>query len=137
VFIGPGETDLLDRGAVTYLGPIENERIYAYKYFADAGLVLAQGAVQHNESSKIYEYLRCGLPVVSEAPVPNNAIIRESGLGYVAEFMNDQEMCEMLVDAVNRDWDKSYGVDYMLKNHTWDKRVAVYDRLISEMKATV
>jgi glycosyltransferase involved in cell wall biosynthesis len=130
VVIGPGESDLLDPEAVTYLGPIDNEKIYAYKYHASAGLVLAQGSVQHNESSKIYEYLRSGLPVVSEAPVPNNAVILQAGLGYVADFMDDDHISSLLEQAVNTQWDRQAALAYMVDNHTWDKRVSVYHSII-------
>ena len=130
VVIGPGKSDLLDPEAVTYLGPIDNEKIYPYKYHADAGLVLAQGDVQHNESSKIYEYLRSGLPVVSEAPVPNNAVILQSGLGYIADFMDDNHISSLLERAVNTEWDRQAAMAYMVENHTWDKRASVYHSII-------
>jgi len=134
VVIGPGESDLLDAEAVTYLGPIDNEKIYAYKYHADAGLVLAQGDVQHNESSKIYEYLRSGLPVVSEGPVPNNAVILQAGLGYVADFMDDNHISSLLERAVNAQWDRQAAMAYMVENHTWDRRVAVYHSIIGSRR---
>lgn len=132
VVIGPGETDLLDPSAVTYLGPVPNEKIYAYKHHADAGLVLAQGTVQHNESSKMYEYIRSGLPVVSEQPVPNNWLIHESGLGSVAGFMDDAHATELLEQAVEFEWNRTAAIDYMLENHTWDRRVSAYDVIINE-----
>ena len=128
--IGPGESDLLDPDAVTHLGPISHEKIHAYHANADAGLVLAQGEIQHNESSKIYEYLRAGLPVVSETPVPNNHVIRESGLGSVAEFRNDDHICELIERAVHATWDRQAAIAHMLRHHTWDRRVSVYDNLI-------
>ena len=133
--VGPAKTDRLEADAVTYLGPVDNSRIWDYQYFADVGIVLAQGAVQHNESSKIYYYLRTGLPVVSEAPIPNNHIIREANLGLIADYADDRAMAEMIEAAIFRKWDRDAAVKYMLQNHTWDKRVEVYDRLIkSELR---
>jgi hypothetical protein len=39
-----------------------------------------------------------------------------------------------LVDAVlatgRTNWDRAYAMQYILDNHTWDKRVAVYDQLL-------
>ena len=95
-------------------------------------LVLAQGTVQHNESSKMYEYIRSGLPVVSEQPVPNNWLIHESGLGSVAEFMDDANATELLEQAVEFEWDRTAAIEYMLENHTWDRRVSAYDVIIKE-----
>jgi hypothetical protein len=61
-FVGPGATDRLDPEAVTVVGPVAHDAVWDYQYFADVGIALAQGPVQHNESSKLYYYLRTGLP---------------------------------------------------------------------------
>ncbi len=128
--VGRGSTDRLDADAVTFLGPVENDRVWDYHYFADVGLVLAQGAVQHNESSKLYYYLRAGLPVVSERPVPNNDLIDSTKLGYVCDFGDDDAMAE-LIDAASRQvWARDDAVAYMLARHTWDHRARVYDALL-------
>ena len=66
-FVGPGLTDRLDERMVTTVGPISHELIWDYQYFADVGIVLARGAAQIDDASKLYYYLRAGLPVVSEA----------------------------------------------------------------------
>lgn len=129
-FVGPGLIDQLDSEAVTATGPVEDQRIWDYQYFADVGIVLGQGTVQHNESSKIYYYLRTGLPVVSEAPVPNNHVIQEARLGYISEYRDDPMMVDMIEAALHKNWDRGSAVDYILKNHTWNKRVDIYDRVI-------
>jgi hypothetical protein len=120
--IGPGNIDRLDRGAVTYLGPVDNQRIWDYQYFADVGIALAQGKVQHNESSKIYYYLRTGLPVVSETPIPNNHLIQEADLGFIADYADDQMMAEMIESAVYKRWDREHAIQYMFSNHTWGQK---------------
>jgi hypothetical protein len=129
-FIGVGNVDKLDQNVVTYLGAVENDRIWDYQYFADVGIILAQGKVQHNESSKIYYYLRTGLPEVSEAPIPNNYLIKEADLGFVADYADNQMMAEMIEAAIYKKWQKEEAIRYILKNHTWDKRVQIYDTLI-------
>lgn len=128
--VGPGKIDRLDQSVVTYLSPVDNDRIWDYQYFADVGIALAQGAVQHNESSKIYYYLRTGLPVVSEAPIPNNHIIKEADLGLIADYGDDQMMADMIADAVHRKWQKDDAVKHVLDHHTWGKRAEAYGRLI-------
>lgn len=128
--VGNGTSDLLDHRCVTYLGPVEHSRIWDYQYHADVGIVLAQGETQHNESSKIYYYLRTGLPVVSERPVPNNHLIHATGLGYVAEFNDSVMMANMIEAAANETWDRRPAIDEMMNHHTWDNRADTYTRLI-------
>jgi hypothetical protein len=130
-FVGPGRTDHLDPAAVTPLGPVAYDKVWNYQYFADVGLVLAQGPVQHNESSKIYYYLRTGLPVVSERPVPNNYLIAESGCGLIAEYGDDRVLADMVEAAAWRDWDTQAAMQYTLQHHTWERRVAVYDEVLA------
>ena len=131
-FIGRGEIDKLDTDQVTYLGPVENDSIWDYQYFADVGLVLAQGRIQHNESSKIYYYLRTGLPVVCEEPVPNSRIIQEANLGFIAKYGDYESMANMVEEAIYREWDEQTSIKYILRHHTWDIRVQRYYEIISE-----
>lgn len=131
-FIGKGAVDKLDKTAVTYLGVVNNNEIYDYQHFADVGIVFAQGEIQHNESSKLYYYLWAGLPVVSEQPVPNNDLIKEANLGFIVPYDDNPMMAEMIEKAAYSQWDKQYAIDYMLKHHTWESRVRVYDELIKE-----
>ena len=130
--VGLGDTEKLDQNTVTCLGPVRNDRIWDYQFFADVGITLAQGKVQHNESSKIYYYLRTGLPVVSEDPIPNNHVIEESNLGFICDYGDNQMMAEMIEAAVVGRWDREGARQYILSNHTWDNRVRIYERLIKE-----
>lgn len=130
--LGLGYVDQIDHDAVTYLGGVENDRIWDYHYFADVGIVLAQGAIQHNESSKIYYYLRAGLPVVSEAPVPNNQLIREANLGFIAAYGNNEEMAALIGEAIARTWNKKRAIHQIVEKHTWDFRALVYQEVITK-----
>ena len=128
--VGPGDVSQIDPTAVTYLGPVDNGRVWDYQYFADVGITLAQGKIQHNESSKIYYYLRTGLPVVSEAPIPNNHLIKEANLGLIANYMDHEEMAEMIAEAVHKKWRNEEAIKYILNYHTWDRRAETYERVI-------
>jgi hypothetical protein len=130
VFVGPGLTDLLDPTAVVNLGGIPHTAIWDYQYFADVGIALAQGPVQHNESSKIYYYLRAGLPVVSEAPIPNNDVVIESGCGLVAAYGDEHALADAIDAAAGRGWDRDAAVSYVLAHHTWEHRFAIYGEII-------
>ena len=134
-FVGIGHTDRIDETAVTNLGSVLHEESWNYQLGADVGVVLAQGPVQDNESSKIYNYLRVGLPVVSESPVPNNGLIDDTGLGFVVEFENDEEMADAVVAAAEREWDRRVAIEYMVTHHSWDLRAAAYhDWILEELR---
>jgi glycosyltransferase involved in cell wall biosynthesis len=130
VFVGPGLTDRLDPSAVLNLGAVPHHAVWDYQYFADVGLALAQGPVQHNESSKIYYYLRTGLPVVTEVPIPNNDVVTESGCGLIAPYGDDHALADMVEAAAHRVWDRHAAISYVLAHHTWDRRFAVYRDVI-------
>ena len=131
VFVGRGSTDRLDPDAVVNVGPVPHDHFWDYQYFADAGLVLAQGPVHNNEASKIYYYLRTGLPVVSEEPIPNNDVIVASGCGLVAPYGDDQALADRVEAAAHRPWDRAAAIEYVLAHHTWEQRFAVYERVIA------
>ena len=129
--LGPGDVRRLDRRFVTYLGVAPYEETWAYIHFAHVGVVVAAGRFMHNnESTKIYHYLRMGLPVVSEAGFPNDHIVTESGLGFVVENGNLELMAEQVKQAAQTDWNRAHAINYILENHTWDKRVEIYDSII-------
>ncbi|MGH7801699.1 MAG: hypothetical protein ACREOW_13920 [Thermodesulfobacteriota bacterium] len=130
--IGSGDVRKLDKRYVTYLGVVSYEEAWNYFHFAHVGVVVAAGKFMHNnESSKIYHYLRVGLAVVSECGFPNDNIIIESKSGFVVENGNLELMAQQIEEAAHRSWDRDYAINYILNNHTWDKRVEVYDRIIN------
>ena len=88
--------------------------------------------MHNNESTKIYHYLRAGLPVVSESGFPNDNVIEEAELGFVTENGNIELMAQNIIKAAVQDWDREHAKKYILRNHTWDKRVEVYDKLLKE-----
>lgn len=132
--IGPGEAGGLDKRYVDYLGVIPYEETWNYLYFAHVGVELVKGEkfMHNNESSKIYHYLRVGLPIVSEDGIPNNKLIKESKLGFVIENDNLELMAQKIEEAAYKDWDRDYAINYILNNHTWDKRAEIYDKIIKE-----
>lgn len=129
--IGPGDVSRLDTRYVTYQGIIPYEASWDYFYHADVGIVVSAGEFMHNnESTKIYHYLRAGLPYVSEAGFPNDYLARESNLGFVVPSGNMAWMANKIVEAAGQEWNRQQAIDYVLNHHTWDKRAEIYDRLI-------
>ena len=128
---GVGDVRRLDRAHVTYLGSIPYHRTWNYFYHAHIGLVVSAGSFMHNnESSKIYHYLRAGLPVVSESGFPNDHVVRESRCGTVVQNGDMRALSDAVLAVGRATWDRAYAINYIIENHTWDKRVAVYDQLL-------
>ncbi len=114
--MGSGATDRLDNGAVIHLGEIDADQLWDFR--------IAQGPIQENESSKIYYYLRTGLPVVCERGVPNAWLIEQTGLGAMVDYDNVEDFARTVVH-VAREMPKDEQVaEYMAREHSWDARAA-------------
>ncbi|MGH7475291.1 MAG: hypothetical protein ACRELD_03295 [Longimicrobiales bacterium] len=131
--VGPGDRRSLDARVITVHGAVRYERSWDYLYHAAVGVVLLAGRFQHNnESTKIYHYLRAGLPVVSEAGFPNDHVVTESGLGSVVENGAIERIADRVLEAGRTVWDRQRAVQYILDNHTWTRRAETYDALLRE-----
>ena len=129
--VGRGDASQLDPRWVTYLGVVSHDRSWDYLHFATVGVVLSAGAFMHNnESTKIYHYLRVGLPVVSESGFPNDHVVRESGLGFVVPSGDLEALATRIAQAASATWDRAAAIAYILANHTWDARARIYDALL-------
>ena len=129
--LGPGDVRKLDKRYVTYLGVVPYEKTWKYLHFANVGIVVSAGEYMHNnESSKIYHYMRVGLPVVCEAGFPNDNVIKEANAGFVVENGNLALIAEKIKEAAGKDWNRECIISYILQNHTWDKRVEAYNKII-------
>ena len=130
--LGTGDLSQLDPQWVTYLGAVEYPQSWNYMHRADVGVVVASGSFSHNnESTKIYHYLRVGLPVVSEAGFPNDGVVTDSRLGFVVENGNMEAMAAKAVEAADRAWDRDFAICYVLQSHTWAKRVETYAAMLA------
>jgi hypothetical protein len=130
--LGSGDVRRLNRNHVTYLGTSSYHESWDYFHFADVGIVVSAGVHHNNESSKIYHYLRAGLPVVGEAGFPNDNVVCESRLGFVTENGNLEQLAEKVEDAARKNWNRDDAVRYILNHHTWDRRVEIYDTIFKQ-----
>jgi glycosyltransferase involved in cell wall biosynthesis len=131
--IGTGDAASLDPESVAYLGVVPYEETWDYLRYADVGLVVSAGPFMHNnESTRVYHYLRAGLPVVSESGFPNDHVVRESGHGFLVEPGNLNELARMLEAAAGGSWERGRAEEYILSHHTWDVRARVYDDVIRD-----
>ena len=131
--VGPGDISALEPDNVAHLGVADYETAWQYIRHAHVGIVVAPGPFVHNnESTKIYHYLRAGLPVVSEAGFPNDHIVGEAGLGFVVPNGDMDAMAGRVADAIAADWNRTRAMDYIVSHHTWDSRARVYDPIITQ-----
>jgi glycosyltransferase involved in cell wall biosynthesis len=133
VAVGTGETDLLDPEAVRHMGSIDAHAVWDWQRHAEAGLVLAQGHTQHNESSKIYYYLRTALPVACERPVPNAWLVAKTGHGTIVDYDDDEALAEAAAELARNPPAPNDVIEYMIAEHSWDKRAAVYEDVFATM----
>jgi hypothetical protein len=136
-FAGPGAVDRLDRQHVTSLGAVPYTASWQHLFHADVGVVVSAGEFMHNnESTKIYHYLRAGLPTVSESGFPNDHVVRESGLGIVTPSGDLEAMAARVREAARATWDRQSAATYILGHHTWDQRARIYDEVIRRSAST-
>jgi len=130
VAMGTGDTDRLDAAVVTHVGVVDFRQIWQWQWHASVGIVLAQGPVQDNESSKIYYYLRTGLPVACESPIPNAPLVDETGHGAVVAYdgVDVTALAESSAQLARRPPAGNAVVTRMIQEHSWDVRAAVYGR---------
>jgi glycosyltransferase involved in cell wall biosynthesis len=129
--VGTGEERSLDPRYITYCGEVPYEQSWDYIHFAAVGIVVTAGGRMHNnESTKIYHYLRAGLPVVSEAGFPNDNVVIESRLGHVVETGALEAMADRIEESLHTAWDREHAIQYILDRHTWEKRAEIYDRIV-------
>jgi molybdopterin biosynthesis enzyme len=130
--VGVGNVKRLDRTAVTYLGRVTYDRSWDYLHHAHVGVVVSAGPFMHNnESSKIYHYLRAGLPVVSESGFPNDNVVREAQCGVIVDGSDMNELADAVVETARTRWNKARAVAYIRAYHTWTQRVKIYDDLLT------
>ncbi len=135
VAMGIGATDLLDRASVLHVGAVPAAAVWDWQRHARVGLVLAHGRAQHNESSKIYYYLRTGLAVVCERPVPNAGLVDETRLGAIVAYGDDVAIADAATALATGPPAGSERVaDHMIRHHSWDARAALYDALLARRR---
>ena len=129
--MGTGDTRALDARAVTVVGPVPYAGSWDRLRHAHVGLVLALGAhPNENESTKIYHYLRVGLPTVCEAGFPNQDLVTEVGLGCVVPNGDLDALADAVVATADATWDRRRAVETILARHTWTQRARLYDAVL-------
>jgi hypothetical protein len=110
---------------------VHYERSWDYLRFAYVGVVVSAGPFMHNnESTKIYHYLRAGLPMVTESGFPNENVALESGLAEVVRAGDMEEMGAQVRRLAVEQRDRDRAVRYILERHTWEHRAETYHEVL-------
>ncbi|MBI5570153.1 MAG: hypothetical protein HY914_09430 [Desulfomonile tiedjei] len=124
------DSDIVDHGEVI------EEDAWDYIRYAAVGIALATGPLPFdNDVSKILTYLRGGLPVLSEEPILNNALVRQTGLGTTFAYDDAAELAakvKFLIRNPMRE-KREQVMRFMAEEHSWDRRVDTYVELFNEL----
>lgn len=115
-------------------GEISADRIWDYIRHARIGLALATGPHPFdNDVSKVLDYLRGGLPVLSEEPIVNNDLVRRTGYGRIFAHGDTHGLVAGAIALLDKPpLDKRDRVmEYMAREHSWDRRADVYAELFA------
>lgn len=122
---GGGDQDLLSPEIVQH-GEIPEGETWDFVRCAHIGLALAAGPdAFDNDLSKIYSYLRGGLPVLSEEHVANNGLVLESGFGTVFRYDDPESLVSKAVELLERPpiHKRRSTMEWMALEHSWERRV--------------
>jgi glycosyltransferase involved in cell wall biosynthesis len=110
-------------------GELSEEEVWDYIRYASVGLALAAGPhAFDNDVSKILNYLRGGLPVVSEEPILTNELIQQTGFGRTFAYGDVRDLVSNSLELVENPLSEKRDevMQFMAAEHSWDKRVDTY-----------
>jgi len=125
----------LDRRVIDH-GELCEQDVWDFIRHANIGLAFATGPLPFdNDVSKIFNYLRGGLPVLSEEPIVNNALIQETGFGQIFPHGDVDRLVQSAVDLLEHPpIEKREAVmQHMATEHSWDRRVGTYLELFKKV----
>jgi glycosyltransferase involved in cell wall biosynthesis len=140
--VGLNKTHLYGRAALAIdpsivdHGEVSEEDTWAFVRHAAIGLALATGPHPFdNDVSKILNYLRGGLPVLSEEPIVNNELIRDTGFGRIFRYDDVADLvrnAREMIDSPPME-NKERVMRFMAEEHSWDRRVETYAGLFAQI----
>lgn len=110
-------------------GELSEELVWDYIHYASVGLALAAGPhAFDNDVSKILNYLRGGLPVVSEEPILTNELIQQTGFGKMFSHGDVRDLVSKTIELVENPMSEKRDevMEFMAAEHSWDKRIDTY-----------
>jgi glycosyltransferase involved in cell wall biosynthesis len=117
-------------------GELPEPEVWDYIHHASVGLALATGPhAFDNDVSKILNYLRGGLPVLSEEPIINNELVRQTGLGTTFAFGDVRDLAAKAGELLQTNFQgkKQEVMQFMASEHSWDRRAEAYAALFRSL----
>ncbi|MFM8560101.1 MAG: hypothetical protein ACKOC6_10980 [bacterium] len=128
-----GESEPLDLSLVTLHEPVDEERTWDYVLHAGVGVGFAPSEHEfESELSKLYYYLRGGLPIVTESTVPNRTLVAETGHGAIAAYDDLDDFAHRVLEALRLPARDERVMRHMAEHHSWLARARVYDAVLRE-----
>jgi hypothetical protein len=121
---------------ITDHGELPEDRIWDYVRHARIGLAFATGPHRFdNDVSKVLNYLRGGLPVLSEEPIINNDLVRRTGHGRTFAHGDVNDLVRGAVELLERPRTdrREWVMEFMAREHSWDRRAEIYATLIRKI----
>lgn len=122
---------------VFYHGEIPEPDIWPYIEHSSIGLAIATGPHPFdNDLSKMFYYLRGGLPVISEGPVCTNYLLRETSYGDIVPFNDVSAFRQSMLKILRNPppVQRHAVMRYMARHHSWENRV---DRLVNLIRGAI
>ncbi|MFC1834362.1 hypothetical protein ACFL2Q_06475 [Thermodesulfobacteriota bacterium] len=131
-----GDEDCLLNDLIVDHGEMPEYASWDYIRHARIGIALATGPHPFdNDVTKIFNYLRGGLPCLSEEPILNNELIHRTGHGvtFTHDCVDDLVRKALrLLDNPFTDHRRSV-MDFMVQEHSWETRVQTYVKLFHDL----
>lgn len=122
---GGGRECPLDSLVVDH-GALPEAATWDFIRHAQAGLALAAGPHPFdNDLSKIYSYLRGGLPVLAEERVANHHLLRRTHFGRIFAYGDGADMAARAIELLAHPpmSRRQTTMAFMVKEHAWERRV--------------
>lgn len=107
--------------------PVSHEAAWQFLRNADVGIAISPSEnLLECELSKIYYYLRSGLPTVCEESALNSNLVEESGHGIIVGHNSPEQFAEAIIHSAELPGDLKSVRTHMATQHGWGKRAEVY-----------
>jgi glycosyltransferase involved in cell wall biosynthesis len=117
-------------------GEMPETEVWNYIQHAHIGLALATGPhAFDNDVSKIFNYLRGGLPVLTEDPILTNELVRQTGFGKIFTYGDADDLVAKAQELLDNPLEekKTAVMRFMVTEHSWEKRVKDYALFLQDL----
>lgn len=120
-----------DRDLIHLHEPVSQEQAWQYLHHADVGVAVSPSEnLFESELSKIYYYLRAGLPTVCEKSALNKDLVQQTDHGVVAPHDDPEAFANAIMSASEMAKNHQPTMQWMSDKHSWRNRAETYLRAI-------